>query len=149
MNIWGIGPRIAAGGIAGLAAALLLGVKFDLRFSHAYLYLPIAGGVLILIGLFMWVSSGRLLVTHFHKGELITLGVFGIVRNPLYAAFILFVVPGLALVCNNWAIFGAALLMLIIFKLQIHKEEEALRAQFGEVYEAYVRRVKQIIPWIW
>ncbi len=88
MKIWGIGPVIAGCGIAGITAALMLGMKYDLRFALTRSSALIAGSVLMLIGFILWLSSARLMTKHFYAGELITHGAFSIVRNPLYAGII-------------------------------------------------------------
>lgn len=76
-----------------------------------------------------------------HMQELVTTGMHGQMRHPIYIAHL----------CNlaGWAI-GSGLLInhllfaastLITFPLMIHFEEKELQARFGESYRSYKREV--------
>jgi protein-S-isoprenylcysteine O-methyltransferase Ste14 len=75
--------------------------------------------------------------------SLMTHGVFGLTRNPMYL--------GLALALFGWVLWlgnGACALLLVGFvgyitRFQIIPEERALRANFGEQFDAYARRVRR------
>jgi protein-S-isoprenylcysteine O-methyltransferase Ste14 len=75
--------------------------------------------------------------------SLVTSGVFGYSRNPMYV--------GLLLVSAGWALWLGSLsniammllFALLITELQIKPEENALKKLFGEDYEAYCRRVRR------
>jgi len=75
--------------------------------------------------------------------SLVTGGVFRVTRNPMYL--------GMALALAALAVWlghaVAALLplgfMLYITRFQIAPEERALRAHFGEEFDAYARRVRR------
>ena len=72
-------------------------------------------------------------------------GVFRLTRNPMYL--------GMATVLAAWALWlgnaGGALLVAgfvgWITRFQIAPEEHALRAHFGEAFDAYARRVRRWI----
>jgi protein-S-isoprenylcysteine O-methyltransferase Ste14 len=74
---------------------------------------------------------------------IVTSGIYRFTRNPMYLAFLLTLVA--------WAVFlgnvAAALLplcfVLYMNRFQIGPEEQALRARFGEPYEAYLRSVRR------
>jgi len=76
---------------------------------------------------------------------LVTGGLFRVTRNPMYF--------GMALALAAWAVWlgnaAAALLpagfVAYIGRFQIAPEERALRAHFGEEFEAYARRVRRWI----
>jgi len=91
----------------------------------------------------------RLITTRFKSGVLITQGVYQLVRNPMYTGFIVFIVPGLSLILNNPLIILSSIVMLLVFKINIYKEEQYLKQQFGAAYQDYMLKVKQIIPFIW
>jgi len=151
MDIFGIGPRIAASGIISFAVVILI----DLDRHHAgYWFIPetarlAAGSALVMAGLYFWLDSVRLISTRFKRGALITEGVYRIVRNPMYAAFIDFIAPGASLILNEPLIILSALVMLLVFKTGIHREEEYLRETFGSAYLDYTAKVRQIIPFLW
>lgn len=85
----------------------------------------------------------------FKSGVLITEGVYRFVRNPMYAAFIVFIVPGISLILNKPLIIMSSIVMLLVFKMNIHKEEQYLKQRFGLAYQDYMAKVKQIIPFVW
>jgi protein-S-isoprenylcysteine O-methyltransferase Ste14 len=77
--------------------------------------------------------------------ELVTDGVYRIIRHPSYL--------GACILMSGWALafrsgVGLILAALIIPPLlaRIRSEEALLRAQFGEQYEAYCRRTARLIP---
>lgn len=149
MNMFGIGPRLVLSGGAGVAAVLLLR-----KFLGGTLHLPtvwtpglrIAGGILLLIGCWFWFDSARRMVPAFRSRQLATGGVYGLCRNPMYAAFIVFIIPGLALVANEFLILIVALGLYLEFKRNVGREEEFLRREFGAAYAQYARQVPQLFP---
>ena len=149
MNMFGIGPRLVLSGGAGVAAVLLLR-----KFLGWTLHLPtvwtpglqIAGGVLLLIGFYFWADSAIRVVPAFRSRQLATGGVYGLCRNPMYAAFIVFIVPGLALAANEFLILIVALGLYLEFKRKVGREEEFLRREFGVAYAQYARQVPQLFP---
>ncbi len=88
-------------------------------------------------------------MARFKLGVLIRDGVYRFVRNPMYAGFIVFIVPGLSFILNNPLIILSSIIMLLVFKMNIYKEEESLQQQFGQAHQDYQSKVKQIIPFIW
>jgi protein-S-isoprenylcysteine O-methyltransferase Ste14 len=151
MDIWGIGPRIAVSGILSFAATSMIGLKsehLDYGFAPRAIT-TLFGIVLVIVGIYFWLDSARLIVTRFKSGVLITEGAYRLVRNPMYAGFIVFIVPGISLLLNNPWIILSSIVMMLVFKMSIHKEEQYLKQQFGTTYEDYKSKVKQIIPFVW
>ena len=79
------------------------------------------------------------------EGELVTRGPYGFVRNPIYAAVILFCWVGVA------AHFGLAsmafgILILAGMLVRIFCEERELAAHYTDEYAAYRQRVKRLVP---
>ena len=106
----------------------------------------IAGGLIIsgLINL-----GGHLSVLPYPKknAELIQTGAFAIVRHPIYSGLILFSLA--------WALFIGSTLMLIygfilaiFFEFKTRREELELTRVFPD-YEAYQKKVKKLIPFIY
>jgi protein-S-isoprenylcysteine O-methyltransferase Ste14 len=77
---------------------------------------------------------------------LVTSGPFAWVRNPIYLA-IFTMQLAFAVAFGHWRalIVGVPLYWLGTW-LRVAQEEKLLRAQFGEAYDAYARRVKRFIP---
>jgi protein-S-isoprenylcysteine O-methyltransferase Ste14 len=80
--------------------------------------------------------------------ELVTDGIYGLIRNPSY----------LGLLANSlgWALafrsgIGVMLtaLMMVPLHARIVAEEALLRSQFGEEYRSYYQQTWRLIPWIY
>ncbi|HTY00670.1 MAG TPA: isoprenylcysteine carboxylmethyltransferase family protein [Bacteroidota bacterium] len=151
MNVLGIGPVLAIVGAIGLLVILgleaLLGVSLAVP-PDALSYLRIIGVVLILTGVFLWGSSARLVIRAFDAHRLETSGVYRVTRNPLYAAFIVFIVPGLAFLVGNLLLLLVSVFLFVAFKMMIKKEEEYLQKEFGDEFRTYATEVAQLIPFV-
>jgi protein-S-isoprenylcysteine O-methyltransferase Ste14 len=79
------------------------------------------------------------------RTELVTHGLFGIVRNPIYTAMLL-AFAGLALLTPScWTLLGAAQAMFVL-ALQARLEEEHLANMHGDSYRRYASRVGRFWP---
>jgi len=76
--------------------------------------------------------------------RLVTTGPYALVRHPMYLAVIAAGTGGL-LLYRTWAmqLFAVAMFGLIV---RARREEEALAAEFGAVWDAYPRRVPGWLP---
>ncbi len=151
MTVLGIGPLLFIAGGVPLAGILVLQYMSDVAISFPSPWMQIflvLGIALCAIGACFWFPSALMVEKAFRHHRLVTSGVFSVSRNPLYAAFICFIIPGVAFILNNLLILAAALLMFLAFKLLIGKEEEYLREEFGEDYLDYEREVAQLIPFV-
>jgi protein-S-isoprenylcysteine O-methyltransferase Ste14 len=80
--------------------------------------------------------------------RVIDTGVYGIVRHPMYAAFVPFVV-GMTLWLQSYAAAIMAILPLATLLVRIGIEERFLKLTL-EGYEAYTKRVRyRLIPFVW
>ncbi len=151
MSIFGIGPLLAVvGGIAFVIVLLLRmewGLALTLSSRWEWVVRPI-GIMACGVGVWFWVSSLVLIKRAFKDHRLETSGVYRMSRNPLYAAFIVFIVPGIAFITNNLLVLFVSFCMFVCFKMLIAKEEEFLREEFGDEFEAYSCKVAQLIPFI-
>ncbi len=75
---------------------------------------------------------------------LITAGIYGISRNPMYLGFLALLI--------GWSLYLANAVALILVpigfvaymnRFQIAAEERALKALFGDEYVSYARRVRR------
>jgi len=144
---FGIGPAIALpAAVLSLATWLATSAwpaVFLLRFPAA---LRIAGAALIGLGLVLWGAGGVKVMRAYDRGELLTTGVYALVRNPMYAGWITLVFPGLALLTGWWLFLLIALLGYVMFTLLIHHEDDYLEGRFGKAYVAYRGRVNAVVP---
>jgi len=144
MTELGVAPLIAAPSFAYLAAAVVLHAVFFPRFAFTAspgTALRVIGAVLIVFGLVMLLSSGLRILRAFREGQLLTDGFFAVFPNPMYAAFVLLVVPGLALLLDSWLVLIGSAVVYGLFRVFVPGEDRWLRAKFGREYEEYRRRV--------
>ncbi|HNP22454.1 MAG TPA: isoprenylcysteine carboxylmethyltransferase family protein [Panacibacter sp.] len=141
----------------------ILSVGFAVFFAYNF-YFPISanemvaywGLFIIVIGIIVRLmvvkSMGRLFSSDMnkrHDHELITDGFFKYLRHPAFSAsFLSFVGFGISL--NNYISFMVIFFSVIyVFTRRIEAEEEQLVKQFGEEYEAYRKKTKGLIPFIY
>ncbi len=74
---------------------------------------------------------------------LLTSGPFRWTRNPLYLGLSALLTCFAVLLDSAWVLLLVPVLVLLLDRLVIAREEVRLRAQFGEAYEAYCRRVRR------
>ncbi|MBN1912522.1 MAG: isoprenylcysteine carboxylmethyltransferase family protein [Pirellulales bacterium] len=149
VSIWGVGPSIiGSAGVYGAvtAAATLCWPDWLLVPSGIYVVLAPVGVLLLGVGGIFLVAAGRAITAAYGKDELATSGVFGLVRHPIYSAWIVFLIPGLALVSRCWLLLAMPLVAFLVFKLRIGKEDAYLTGRFGQAYLDYRRRVNEILP---
>lgn len=91
-------------------------------------------------------QTKRLLITDEHK--LITDGIFGHIRHPLYLGRIV-ADFGFALFFSS--LWGAVLMAIsaLFFLLRIRIEEEMLIKEFGDAYHEYREHTKRLIPYVY
>ncbi|HOX23589.1 MAG TPA: methyltransferase [Elusimicrobiales bacterium] len=149
MSIFGIGPLLVLAGGAGFGfgkfAEAYFGVSFRLH-GLALAGASLLAALLLLAGLYFWIGAVIQLRLGHGKNELLTGGVYARCRNPMYAAFILFLAPALALLLNNLYYLCAPALMYAAFDSLIEREEKFLLEKFGPAYEAYAGRTPQLLP---
>jgi protein-S-isoprenylcysteine O-methyltransferase Ste14 len=72
---------------------------------------------------------------------LVTRGVFGRSRNPMYVGMTAMLVGWAAILGVPLLLLGPAFFVVFITKFQIVPEERAMRERFGDAYSAYASRV--------
>jgi protein-S-isoprenylcysteine O-methyltransferase Ste14 len=91
--------------------------------------------------------SQSLVVRQSHT--LVTGGIYGYMRHPMYTAFWLWVIAQ-ALLLQNWIVaVGGFIGWGILFFGRIGQEEAMMRETFGEQYDAFARRTKRLVPWVY
>jgi protein-S-isoprenylcysteine O-methyltransferase Ste14 len=86
-------------------------------------------------------------VTVKENHELVTSGPYALVRHRIYAGLLLGVV-GCAIARGEWRGLLAVALAFAALWPKLKLEEKWMRAQFGESYETYSRRVAALVPHI-
>ena len=154
LPVMGIGPVCIAIMIAFTAAGITA-VKFDLLTSGNVRSAIIAivfvtAGILCIGGdIALWcaaVFGARIDIT-IKANQLATGGVYALVRNPIYSAF-LFICTGVLLFCRNWYVLILPPLFWVYLTVFMKlTEEQWLSERFGDEYAAYCKRVNRFLPW--
>jgi protein-S-isoprenylcysteine O-methyltransferase Ste14 len=154
MSRFGVGPIWGLISISYYVLTILLHRYNKELFSMDWIpYWIIAsiGLTLIIIGLPLYVTGRMAVIRAYNDSRLCTQGAFGLCRNPIYAAFAVFFLPGISLLINSWISLTALPVMYIFLRIMIRKEENYLENKFGEEYLKYKKRVPAVFPfgWLW
>jgi len=78
--------------------------------------------------------------------ELITRGIYGAIRHPMYASQWLVAIAQ-PLLLQNWIAGFANLLVFVPFYLlRVQAEEQLMIEKFGDQYQAYMQKVGAVLP---
>jgi protein-S-isoprenylcysteine O-methyltransferase Ste14 len=101
---------------------------------------------MILTGLTIITTSYRYLRAARETQTLCTDGPYAIVRHPLYATWIWFILPGMALLLRLPFLLLGAPLMYLVTRQRLPREEAPIEAEFGEKYVTYRENVGALVP---
>jgi len=129
-----------------LPMVLPSGISTLVLIAGALLYFP--GMALVLwgrlaLGKMYFVSTGfgaQLYADH----QLVTHGPFAIVRHPIYLGLIA-AAFGSLMIYQTWTTVLFAFFAKFVLQ-RAHREEQALSAEFGELWQTYCRRVPRFLP---
>ena len=113
------------------------------------IFLFIVGLLLILSGLLIYLLAIKAKITSSIKeNTLVTHGVYAVVRNPIYSAWLFICTGALFLYGNPYL----ALALFLIFWLSLtilmkHTEEKWLTKLYGEAYLEYCKKANRCLPW--
>ncbi|MFZ5568809.1 MAG: methyltransferase family protein [Thermodesulfobacteriota bacterium] len=152
MTKWGCGPRF--GLYSAFYCILMFGltIYFEPLFTIAFIpygfsrWLAIAP---LILGIPFYLFSLVSVMRAFKAGKLVTKGVYGMCRHPVYSAWILFFIPGLALLLNSWALLSASVVLYFLARFMVREEDMYLEIMFGEEYLKYKSEVPAILPYGW
>lgn len=135
-----LGPIAALAGLEPVAALSAEPLKW------VGLTLATAGIGVILLTQVQMGTNWRIGVDESETTQLVTSGLFGLVRNPFFTGTVL-VGIGLALLAPNVVSLSGVLLVVIAVELQVRVVEEPyLRQIHGAEYAAYLMRVGRFAP---
>ncbi len=150
MSRWGIGPMFAALSILYGLVSIVISLYYHPLFKIGFIQgqtLLIAGIVLIVIGIPFFIISVIALTKAYNSDKLITGSVYRCCRHPLYASWIVFIVPGAALIFNSWICLTTPIFMYFLARILVKKEEIYLENRFGAEYLKYKNKVPCILPY--
>jgi len=130
-----------------LCVALILLTDSSWRDGAPHIYALIRGaGLLMILACIFGRTWCTLYIGGLKKRELVTLGPYSLVRNPLYA-FTVIGVAGVGALAGSIALgllFGA--FALAVFAAVVRREEAFLGEAFGEPFAVYAQRVGRFWP---
>ena len=141
-------------GLVFMAGFVLAGLDFRFGWSDMPLPVVIAASVIFLIGygLYAEVMRENAYLSRTVKVEegqtVISTGLYGIVRHPMYLASVLMFLS-IPLVMGSWYALIPFAFYPVLMVVRILDEEKLLTAELSG-YEEYKRKVKfRLIPFIW
>jgi protein-S-isoprenylcysteine O-methyltransferase Ste14 len=156
-----VGPGWTYGAVGSLWALDMAGL-----FLKRHAFLPVEFGInyyLTALGLVLLAASTWLGLVWFHRmrlttimglpelapdrhpQQLITTGVYAVIRHPRYVQLYLGML-GSALIANYLVLYLVAALWLPALYVLVRLEEKELRDRFGAAYDEYSRRVPRFLP---
>lgn len=152
LPFFGVGPMIGGVQIAVTVIGIALSCFGYLDFGKiGFLRIPltVVGAGLVAFGMYLFYGAHykARLFEHVEQNRLVTTGVYSIVRNPVYSAY-LSICTGAVCMAANWALFVIPVFcwafMTVVLKLT---EEKWLTDLYGDEYIRYCSRVNRCIPW--
>lgn len=153
LPIMGVGPAYV------ISIVLLSSLSIFADATHLHLPRPtsvfleillfVVGLIFILSGLLIYFLAIKAKITRSIKeNTLVTHGVYAVVRNPIYSAW-LFICTGTLFLYGNPYL---ALTLFLIFWLSLtvlmkYTEEKWLTKLYGEAYLEYCKKVNRCLPW--
>lgn len=152
MTKWGVGPKFTL--YSAIYCTVLVGLTYfyDPLFRMdfpPYHTLAAIGIALIAVGIPFYLASLVTVMRAFKAGRLVTGGVYAMCRHPVYAAWVVFFVPGAVFLFNSWLGFTAPVFMYVLLRIMSRTEDEYLERTFGDEYRTYRNRVPAVLPVGW
>lgn len=151
MTEFGVGPRLAVLIVCYLALAVIAQINSPdmmLMTSEPLIVFPAVGAVLVATGLVFWAIGATKIDKAFKEHRLLTSGVYGVVRHPMYCGLILFVGTGIAIWCRSWALLTVPLAACVGFTFLHRVEDRYLEKTFGQEYLQYRSKVNALVPFL-
>lgn len=118
---------------------------FLTQYISNYIRVPIALIVLVISGLLAWTGLKIIFGEAREEPQVITTGVFSIVRHPIYLSLILLYLGFILLSLSLLSVL--VWILIIVFYYMISRYEEKLLIQrFGSAYEEYKKKVPMLLP---
>ena len=108
-------------------------------------FLIVLGIVLIGWGMLTFVRARTAILPMRPASRLVDSGPYRITRNPMYTGMSLLYLGGMLVLNWGWALVVFPVVIVLLYRLVIRREEEYLAAEFGEEYREYCRRVRRWI----
>lgn len=153
LPLFGVGSVIVFGQFVITAVTIILVKISDTEFAELSLMkipLMVIGIAFIVFGIYLDLSAKlkSKLFKNVTENKLITDGVYGIVRNPVYSGALMMCVD-VVLIANNLLLFIVPVICWLYMTIfLINTEEKWLRDLYGDEYISYCKSVNRCIPFI-
>jgi protein-S-isoprenylcysteine O-methyltransferase Ste14 len=105
--------------------------------------LGLAGIMMAAWGMITFARAHTAIIPHKAASLLVDTGPYGFTRNPMYTGMTLLYL-GIAVHLNSgWAFLLLPLVLFLLHRFVIRREERYLSAEFGQAYDEYRARVKR------
>ena len=142
--------------VAGLGLAWLMETRVArIRFiggdastapiETAGVFLLVLGLLIIGWGLLTFARARTAILPMRAASRLVDHGPYRISRNPMYTGMSLLYLGAMLILNWAWALVVFPVVLVLLYKLVISKEEAYLLAEFGDEYRDYCRRVRRWI----
>ncbi|MBD5508190.1 MAG: isoprenylcysteine carboxylmethyltransferase family protein [Lachnospiraceae bacterium] len=153
LPMMGVGPIYGAVIIAVTVIAVIAGKSTAFETGRViFLKIPlhIIGILLFILGVYLWAGAlfQSKIDSHIEENRLATTGVYALVRNPIYTAFMFFCTGALFIAGNIFFLPLFFFYWIFMTALMKYTEEKWLKNLYGREYEEYCRRVNRCIPWL-
>lgn len=98
---------------------------------------------LLVRGVWKFIATGNTLITMQPASSLQSEGIYKFTRNPMYLGLIFLYLALTCAIGNWWHIIFLPILILIIEKYVIKREEKYLERRFGQSYLDYKKQVRR------
>ena len=152
LPVFGVGPIYVVSCLLLTAFGLFLKKKGFLDsgdFPGLKSVSMLIGFLLIFIGVALWIYAVIIqrISREISSGNLVTTGIYSIVRNPIYLAF-LCVCTGILVTGHNvYLLIFPVTFYVFLTVLMKRTEEKWLLDKFGADYIEYCKHVNRVIPW--
>jgi protein-S-isoprenylcysteine O-methyltransferase Ste14 len=144
MKITGAAPKIAIPTIIYMFIAIYVDKLnyplFKISLDN-YSTLVVIGVIMVMIGVSMVIAVQGKLRKSFYSGLLMQDGLYKVLKNPMYDAYLIFVFPGLSLLLNSWLVMTTFIVNFILLQIFIREEYRYLDNKFGVEYKSYLNNV--------
>lgn len=149
----GVGPLIVIPQLVITAIGIALSnLGYFNMGKVAYLALPcrIIGIVMIIFGIYLWISANfkARIDKNIEANHLVTTGIYGLVRNPIYSAFFLVCIGAILIEGNLFLLMLPVVYWVYMTELLKRTEEKWLANLYGQEYLNYCKWVNRCIPWL-
>ncbi|MHA2183140.1 MAG: methyltransferase family protein [Promethearchaeota archaeon] len=144
----GVGPKILLTLSPFLVLFGILNSVFYAIFQIPidYFWMVIIASILIILGVFIFIYSEKIIKPAHSASELITIKIYAYVRHPMYMSWGLGTLPGILCLFNSWFLFLILPIYYLIVRIYIIKEEDFLLNKFGKDYASYKKEVNAFFP---